>query len=99
ALVDLDRLFDPEAPLVSEDGCGRQVLNADLLRLPHLPLDDNWEPSGVDAEPLLQQLLTFLTEPDDDWEHAFRARAAQRDHAGTAQVLAHLQAFAPEGLH
>jgi hypothetical protein len=94
----VERLFDPRTELPTEDGCARRALRANLLRIPDLAVDSNGEPqAGGDAE-LVQTLLRALAEGLPDWEQAFRARAAGRDHLATELILKHLAGAGGSGL-
>ena len=60
AIDQLQILFDPEAAFPTEEPLPRPLLYADLLRIPTVSLNDQWEVEGSDWEPLIEGVLTLL---------------------------------------
>ena len=89
ALDHVEHLFDPSREIPSEDGCTRRVLQADLLFVPDVRLDPNWEPEETD-ESLFQALARYPDGIQPDARSAFEVRLEQRDISGAAQVLEYL---------
>jgi len=86
-LGDLSRLFNPDAQDCPNNIHLRHVLHADLLRIPGLRLDDQWEPDWLADEALLEQLLKLAESEVAEWTTVFKAHSDLHDHAATARVL------------
>src|SRR5699024_6033127 len=85
----IHQLFDPDhwAGQEVEPRPGL-VLGRDLLRIPGIELDEEWqiaEPSGVAALPtMIDAIATGLP----DWPAAFNKCLSRRDHLGATRILA-----------
>jgi len=60
AIDHLQILFDPEAAFPTEEPLPRPLLYADLLRIPTVSLNDQWEVEGSDWEALVEGVLELL---------------------------------------
>ncbi len=60
ALENIRTLFDPEASFPTEEPLPLPLLYADLLRIPSLALNDQWELEGSDREALLDGILDLV---------------------------------------
>ena len=60
AIDHLQILFDPEATFPTEEPLPRPLLYADLLRIPTVSLNDQWEVEGSDWEALVDGVLELL---------------------------------------
>jgi hypothetical protein len=61
AIEHLHLLFDPEAVFPSEEPLPRPLLYADLLRIPAVSLNEQWEIEGADWEALADGVLDLVT--------------------------------------
>jgi len=60
AIDNLQLLFDPEAPFPAEEPLPRPLLYADLLRIPTVSLNEQWEVEGSDWEALVSGVLELV---------------------------------------
>ena len=90
ALQNLRDLLDPEGWPQTGEPEPRQVLNADLLRIPRLPLNDEWEPEDFLDERLVRSILGMLQEDRRDWSRAFSGRCEAKDHEATERIIEYL---------
>jgi hypothetical protein len=60
ALDNLQLLFDPEAAFPTEEPLPRPLLYADLLRIPTVSLNEQWEVEGSDWEALVEGVLDLV---------------------------------------
>ncbi len=60
AIDNLQLLFDPEAPFPAEEPLPRPLLYADLLRIPTVSLNEQWEVEGSDWEALVNGVLELV---------------------------------------
>jgi hypothetical protein len=60
ALENVWTLFDPEASFPTEEPLPRPLLHADLLRIPSVTLNDQWELEGSDQESLVDGILSLV---------------------------------------
>jgi hypothetical protein len=93
AMEDVLTLFDPEVDLPREEPPADRLLNADLLRLPSVRLDDEWGVAEAAPAPaLIDEILRLLHDGVWDWRATFEARSVVRDHEGTLRVIELLEA-------
>ncbi|MGE0684527.1 MAG: hypothetical protein AB7P69_26930, partial [Candidatus Binatia bacterium] len=60
AIENLQILFDPEAVFPAEEPLPRPLLYADLLRIPTVSLNEQWEIEGADWEALAEGVLALV---------------------------------------
>jgi hypothetical protein len=60
AIEHLQLLFDPEAVFPTEEPLPRPLLYADLLRIPTVSLNEQWEIEGSDWEALVDGVLALV---------------------------------------
>lgn len=60
ALEQVRTLFDPQITFPTEEPLPRPLLYADLLRIPSLPLNDQWEPEVTDRTIIIDGILELL---------------------------------------
>lgn len=95
ALKDLERLFDPATVDAGESPPPHQALNAELLLLPGVPLDDRWEPRDLDAGQLVDRILKLVEADGPNWTATFDAHSERRDHVATQRILEVLENRVP----
>jgi hypothetical protein len=90
-------LFDPDAELPREEPPADYLLNADLLRLPSVHMDEEWGVAEAPPAPaLIGEALRLLRDGPWEWRATFEARSAVRDHEGTLRVIELLEASGAE---
>lgn len=99
ALRNIELLFDPNAPLSSEEPNWKFILHADLLRIPTLVMNDQWEPEPADPQRIIDGILELVAADSLDWKQAFEARAAVRDHEATDRIIAYRKAAQDHSLN
>ncbi len=63
----------------------RHLLHGELLKIPSLPLDSQWEPAA-DPECVEHELLQYLSSPQPDWATAFQLQAGHQHHDATQRI-------------
>lgn len=64
----------------------RTVLRAELLRIPHLELNEHWQPQNPPAE-IERLVLEHLSAGVEDWRAAFHLQCSVGDHVATERLL------------
>lgn len=82
----LRAIFSPHSTLALRENDPRHVVSADLLKISHLRLNENWMPT-VDAVTLETEILSHLSHDERDWRQAFEAQSTQHDHLSTGRIL------------
>jgi len=90
ALENLRILFDPAGRLQFGEPDLKHVLNVDLLRIPSLRLNEEWEPEEFPSEDFVRGLLKLICENDWDWRRAFGCRRDLKDHEATERIIEYL---------
>jgi hypothetical protein len=60
AFDNVKTLFDPQAPFPSEEPLPKPLLYADLLRIPAVTLNDQWELENTDPEALIDGIFALI---------------------------------------
>ncbi len=89
AAADFFGLFERDRPFSRSEPHPKHLLQANLLRLEGLELDEEWLPSGS-YKALLKPLLE-LVEQKADWIAAFQSRLGSKDRVGTQRILEHMR--------
>ena len=84
---DLSRLFDSKNELPREEPSPKELLSADLMRIPAIPLNEQWEPKDVAPDTIIAGIVRLLAESDFDWRRAFDARLKHGDHESTQRII------------
>lgn len=79
-------LFESQTGLSWREPEFRQVLHAELLKIPCLPLNENWEPQ-VDTDVLEVELLEHISRGARSWREAFELHCRNGDHIATGRLL------------
>ena len=71
----------------------RYILNSDLLRIPGLQLDDEWNPVGCEQKNVAIKLIEFIANAKQfSWRIAFSKHAVEdRDHLATQRIIEFLE--------
>ena len=64
----------------------RHALHAELLKIPGLELNDQWEPEAEPAT-LERELFDHIERGDTSWAYAYDVHALHGDHAATGRLL------------
>jgi hypothetical protein len=80
------RLCAGEDPLPLHEPDPRHILSAEFLKMPHLELNERWQPTA-DAAETEQSILEHLSCGWTDWTSAFALQCSQQDHLATARLL------------
>ncbi len=80
------RLCAGEVPLALHEPDVRHVLYGEFLKMPHMELDETWQPMGEPAEQE-QAILEHLSSGWADWLSAFALQCQQEDHLASSRVL------------
>lgn len=80
------RLCDGEVCLALHEPDARHALYGEFLKMPHLELDENWQPVAELAEQE-QAILEHLSSGWTDGISAFALQCHQEDHVASARVL------------
>jgi hypothetical protein len=95
ALQDLATLFDPKKSSVpASDSLSWQLfLQVELLRIPQLSLDDQWQiQSHLSQEDFLTYLIDLLKNEEClDWYQAFEEQSEVGNHLATQRIIAFLE--------
>jgi len=87
ALHDLSDLFDPNSPDSPSEQATVHLLHGDLLRIPDIDMDDQWEPRDVSPERLIDRIMWLLEQDNGGWQDAFERRSELRDHLATQRII------------
>ncbi len=82
----IQRLCAGEEPLPLHEPDPRHILSAEFLKMPHLELNEHWQPTA-DAAETEHAILEHLSCGWTDWTAAFALQCSQQDHLATARIL------------
>ncbi|MEB3830189.1 hypothetical protein [Phormidium sp. CCY1219] len=93
AVKDIRTLFDPTAPLPTGEPKLKYLLNAELLKIKSLPLDDDWEVEVPIDYSLLDKILRLIAQSYSDWRQSFENQTDSRNHEATERIIEYLQNY------
>lgn len=92
AVEDIRILFEPNEPLPTVEPEVKYLLHAELLKIPSLPMNSDWQPEDGSQNLFVKELLKKVAQPHYDWQQAFDMRSNRRDHEATGRIIEYLQA-------
>ncbi len=93
AVEDIQTLFDPNAILPSVEPELKYLLNAELLKIPSLPMDFDWQPEFSSQDLFMKEFPNLFAQNYGDWRQAFEVRSNSKDHEATERIIEYLQAI------
>ena len=79
-------MFESRIPLPLVEPDPRHVLNADLLKIPGISLDDQWSPV-TEASTVERELVSSLERTEMDWRQSYDVHAQAGNHEATGRLL------------
>ncbi|MEZ2230363.1 AAA family ATPase [Microcoleus sp.] len=97
AVEDIGNIFDPDTELSTAEPDLKHILHADLLRMPSIPIDDDWELDIANPEAGIKGILELVKNDIWDWQQAFDMQSyvcsstTVGNHEATAQIIEYLE--------
>ena len=100
AVTDIQTLFNPNAPLPTSEAKLKYLLQADLLKIPLLPMDEDWE-LEVNNPPSLLKGILELVKNNLNWRQAFDTQSDEpnRNHEATERIIEYLQIYSEASIN
>ncbi len=93
AVENISNFFAPNATLPTVEPDLKYLLNAELLKIPSLPMDSNWQPEIKSPDSFVKEIITFCEQNNFNWEQAFQARSNRKDHEATGRIIEYVRAY------
>lgn len=99
AVEDIGNIFDPDTELSTAEPDPKYILHADLLRMPSIPIDDDWELDIANPEAGIKGILELVKNDIWDWQKAFDLQSyvcsstTVGNHEATAQIIEYLELY------
>ncbi|MBR8839969.1 MAG: hypothetical protein DSM106950_39720 [Stigonema ocellatum SAG 48.90 = DSM 106950] len=90
-VADIQKLFDPDAPLPIIEPDPRHLLHAELLKIPALPMDKDWKPEVSNQNRLVNGIFELVAQNDFTWSQAFDIHCEKCDHEATERIIEYLR--------
>jgi hypothetical protein len=91
AVADVCNLFAPDTPLAMVEANLKYLIYADLLRIPAVDFNINWEPEIKDNS-VVKGILSLVAQNNFDWQQNFRVQSECRNHEVTERIIEYLRA-------
>ncbi|XWK91608.1 MAG: sigma-70 family RNA polymerase sigma factor [Phormidium sp.] len=91
AVEDIRNLFDPNQPLSTFEPKVKYLLHAELLKLPSVQMNSDWEPEEGSESLVVKEILNQVY--DCNWRQSFEARSNNKDHEATDRIIEYLQNY------
>ncbi|MEG4320934.1 MULTISPECIES: sigma-70 family RNA polymerase sigma factor [unclassified Microcoleus] len=97
AVQDIGNIFDPDTELPTAEPYPRHILHADILRIPYLPINDDWEMDIANPEAGIDGILELVKNDIWDWQQAFDMQSylcsskTVGNHEFTAHIIEYLE--------
>ena len=92
AVEDIRLLFEPNELLSTVEPEVKYLLHAELLKIPSLSMNSDWQPEDGSQDLFMKELLNLIAQPHYDWQQAFDMQSNSRDHEATGRIIEYLQA-------
>ena len=86
-LSTLEGLFDPTVAEAVPAPPADVLCGIDLLRVPGVSVDSDWEPSTGRTDALLSGVAATAGHPETDWSDVLEMKIRERDHQSTRKIL------------
>lgn len=91
AVEDICNIFKPNAPLPTSEPDVKYLLHAELLKIPSLSMDSDWQPEIKSPELLVKEITNLVNKSPSSWEIAFQSRIQNKDHEATERIIEFLR--------
>jgi len=91
AIKNVETIFDQSRPLAVSEPDDMDLLHVDLLRIPTLMMNEDWEPEIEDQNEFVGDLHAFAAACACDWPTVFERRKEERDHEATFRIIEFLE--------
>lgn len=88
-VADICNLFAPDTPLAMVEKEPKYLISADLLRIPAVTLNFNWEPETNESS-VVKSILNLVAQNNFDWQQNFQVQSEYRDHEATQRIIEYL---------
>jgi RNA polymerase sigma factor (RpoD-like family) len=93
AVEDIRNLFEPNATLPTVEPELKYLLHAELLKIPSLPMDSDWQPEISHTNLLVQEITNLVGQNHCNWGQAFQARIHSKDCEATGRIIEYLRVY------
>ncbi|MBD2296828.1 sigma-70 family RNA polymerase sigma factor [Anabaena sphaerica FACHB-251] len=93
AVEDIRDLFEETKSLRALEPEIKYLLHAELLKIPSLLMDSDWQPEIKKPELLAQEIINLVTQNNFSWKQAFNSRIENKDHEATERIIEFLQVY------
>lgn len=93
AVEDIRDIFEPTKSLAASEPEIKYLLHAELLKIPSLLMDSDWQPEIKKPELLAQEIINLVAQNNFSWKQAFNSRIENKDHEATERIIEFLQVY------
>ncbi|MDZ7962903.1 MAG: sigma-70 family RNA polymerase sigma factor [Aulosira sp. DedQUE10] len=93
AVENIRNIFEPNALLPTSEPELKYLLHAELLKIPSLPMDSDWQPEIKSSEFLVKEIINLIKKSSASWEIAFQSRIQNKDHEATERIIEFLRVY------
>ncbi|WP_246163645.1 sigma-70 family RNA polymerase sigma factor [Brasilonema sennae] len=93
AVEDIRNLFEPNGTLPKIEPELKYLLHAELLKIPSLPMDSDWQPQVKSPDLLVKEILNLVELNHRNWVTAFQLQSDSKDHEATERIIEYLRAY------
>ncbi|BAY24428.1 hypothetical protein NIES2100_42230 [Calothrix sp. NIES-2100] len=92
AVRDICDLFAPDTPLATVEPEPKYLIYGDLLRIPAVTLNVNWEPE-IGENSLVQGILNLVAQNNFNWLQNFLVQSESKNHEATERIIEYLRVY------
>ena len=93
AIEDIRNIFAPNAPLPTSEPELKYLIHAELLKIPSLLMDSDWQPEIENSELLVKEITNLVEQNNFSWIQAFNSRIQNKDHEATERIIEFIRAY------
>jgi hypothetical protein len=91
SIQDIYQLFNSKQSFATGSIHPRFLLNIDLLKIPEIGIDEEWNPKNVESEKLHELFLNYVHQPEIDWSSLYARYEQEWNHEATQAIIDYFQ--------
>ena len=93
AVEDIRNIFIPNESLSTSEPDVKYLLHAELLKIPLLSMDSDWQPEINKPQLLVKEIINLADQNNFSWVQAFNSQIENKNHEATERIIEFLQAY------
>ncbi|WP_243458611.1 sigma-70 family RNA polymerase sigma factor [Nostoc sp. UIC 10630] len=93
AVENIRNIFEPNSLLEISEPELKYLLHAELLKIPLLAMDAEWQPEIKSSELFIKEIINLIDQDNFNWLQAFNSRIQNKDHEATERIIEFIRVY------